>query len=123
MYIENKSAANYAVAKDNSPYFYAGYTTDIKKVFSKLNVDYRDSSIQNKWSDVYGQNAIPVVKGVAEQQKAMPDVKGMGLKDALYLLENMGMKVVVKGRGKIINQSVSPGTPLIKNSTVVIELG
>jgi cell division protein FtsI (penicillin-binding protein 3) len=123
MYIENKNATNYAVAKDSSSYFYAGYTKDIKKVFSKLNVEYRDSSIQNKWSDVYRQNAMPVIKGMSEQQKMMPDIKGMGLKDALYLLENMGMKVVVKGRGKIINQSVSPGTPLIRSSTVVIELG
>ncbi|MEI9911878.1 MAG: PASTA domain-containing protein [Bacteroidota bacterium] len=31
----------------------------------------------------------------------MPNVKGMGLKDALYLLENMGLKVTVKEGGKL----------------------
>ena len=123
MYIENKNATNYAVVKDSSSFFYAGYTKDIKEVLSKLHVGYKDSSTQNYWSDVYTQNTMPVIKGVAEQQKIMPNIKGMGLKDALYLLENIGMKVVVKGKGKIINQSVSPGTPLIKSSTVIIELG
>jgi hypothetical protein len=36
----------------------------------------------------------------------MPNVKGMGLKDALYLLENKGVKVVFKWKGKIITQSI-----------------
>ena len=53
----------------------------------------------------------------------MPNVKGMGFKDALYLLENTGIKVVVKGKGKIINQSIPPGTPLTKGFTVLVELG
>ena len=52
----------------------------------------------------------------------MPNVKGMGLKDALYLLENIGVKVSVKGKGKVINQSVAPGTALIKDISVMLEL-
>ncbi len=42
----------------------------------------------------------------------------MGLKDALYLLENMGLKVTVKGKGKVIVQSIQPGTALTKGITV-----
>jgi len=123
MYVEKKNATNYTVAKDNSAYFYAGYTKDIKNVFSKLNVSYRDSATQNNWTHVYAQDAMPVVKGTFVQQKIMPNVKGMGLKDALYLLENIGVKVVSKGRGKIINQSIPAGTPLTKGFTVLVELG
>jgi cell division protein FtsI (penicillin-binding protein 3) len=52
----------------------------------------------------------------------MPNVKGMGMKDALFLLENMGLKVSVKGKGKIIAQSVAPGMPLAKGITVMLEL-
>ncbi len=51
----------------------------------------------------------------------MPDLKGMGLKDALYLLENMGVKVSVKGKGKVIHQSLAPGTALTKDRAVVLE--
>jgi cell division protein FtsI (penicillin-binding protein 3) len=52
----------------------------------------------------------------------MPDVKGMGLKDALYLLENMNIKCVPNGRGKVKVQSISPGIALQKNETVFIQL-
>jgi cell division protein FtsI (penicillin-binding protein 3) len=52
----------------------------------------------------------------------MPNVKGMGLKDALYLLESMGLRVSVKGRGKIMTQSVRPGMSLAKGITVMLEL-
>ena len=46
----------------------------------------------------------------------------MGLKDALYLLEGMNMKVVTKGRGKVSVQSIDPGTTINKNQLVKIEL-
>jgi len=123
MYVEKKDATNYVIVKDSSAYFYAGYTKDIKNVFSKLNVSYKDSAAQNNWTHVYAQDAIPVIKGTLIQQKIMPNIKGMGLKDALYLLENIGVKVVSKGRGKIINQSIPAGTPLTKGFTVFVELG
>jgi cell division protein FtsI (penicillin-binding protein 3) len=123
MYVEKKNATNYAAVKDSSAYFYAGYTKDVRSVFSKLNVNYKDSATQANWTSVYVQDAMPVMKGNVVQGKLMPNVKGMGLKDALYLLENIGVKVVAKGKGKIINQSVPAGTPLTKGFTVVVELG
>jgi cell division protein FtsI (penicillin-binding protein 3) len=52
----------------------------------------------------------------------MPNVKGMGLKDALYLLESMNVKVVARGRGKVVNQSIEAGAQLLKGTTVIIEL-
>jgi cell division protein FtsI (penicillin-binding protein 3) len=52
----------------------------------------------------------------------VPDVKGMGLKDALYLLEGMDMRVAVKGVGKVRTQSLEPGAGFSKNETIAIEL-
>ena len=52
----------------------------------------------------------------------MPNVKGMGLKDALYLLENMGVKVKISGKGKVSGQSIAPGTALAKGLTVILDL-
>jgi cell division protein FtsI (penicillin-binding protein 3) len=46
----------------------------------------------------------------------------MGLKDALYLLESMGVKVAVKGRGKVSAQSIAPGSNVAKGTSVVLEL-
>lgn len=124
-YIMKNKPANYAFTKDSSSYFYAGYTKDVKQIFSKLNVNYTDSATQHYWSRVYANNSSwqTVVRGNIVQQNLMPDVKGLGLKDALYLLENIGLKVMTKGKGKITNQSIPAGTPLTKGWTVVVELG
>jgi cell division protein FtsI (penicillin-binding protein 3) len=127
MYVDKKDPSLYAITKDSSTYFYAGYTNDIKNVYRTLNVGYADSAMQNSWSNTYAVNyqqisSQPVIRGNAIRQQKMPNVKGMGLKDALYLLENMGVKVVIKGKGKIITQSVSPGAALGKGITVMLEL-
>jgi cell division protein FtsI (penicillin-binding protein 3) len=52
----------------------------------------------------------------------MPDVKGLGLKDAVYMLENQGLKVNVQGRGLIQGQSIAPGTKIIKGQTIILQL-
>jgi len=39
----------------------------------------------------------------------MPDVRGLTLRDALFLLENRGLKVQASGTGRVREQSVSPG--------------
>jgi cell division protein FtsI (penicillin-binding protein 3) len=46
----------------------------------------------------------------------------MTLKDALYLLENMNVKVVTKGRGKVVAQDILPGTTINKNQTITLLL-
>jgi len=43
---------------------------------------------------------------------SVPDVKGMSLRDALYLLERKGVKVTVVGMGEVVAQNPAPGTPL-----------
>jgi cell division protein FtsI (penicillin-binding protein 3) len=53
----------------------------------------------------------------------VPLVQGMGLKDALYLLEKKGMKVSIRGRGKVLAQSVAPGTAITKGQTIYLQLG
>jgi cell division protein FtsI (penicillin-binding protein 3) len=122
MYVEKKNPSLYAAAKDSSNYFYAGFSNDIKNVYKTLNVVYTDSVAQNNWSSVYAGNYQPVMKTNNVRQQVMPNVRGMGLKDAIYLLENMGVKVTAKGKGKITMQSVAPGTSLAKGVTVILEL-
>ena len=57
-----------------------------------------------------------VVKGF------VPDVSGLGLKDAVYLLEKEGLQVHIKGRGRVIAQSIAPGSRIPKGQTIVLQL-
>ena len=53
----------------------------------------------------------------------IPNVIGMGLKDALFLLEDLGLQVKVKGSGFVRNQSINPGQKAIKGQLIKIDLG
>ena len=56
------------------------------------------------------------------QADIVPDVVGMGLKDALYLLESRGMRVEIAGRGNVMGQSITAGTRFSKGQTISIQL-
>ena len=51
----------------------------------------------------------------------VPELTGMGLRDAVYVLENLGMKVKVEGAGKVVKQSLRPGT-IIDNQEITLYL-
>ena len=52
----------------------------------------------------------------------MPNLKGMSGMDAVSILENLGVEVVLKGNGKVKKQSISQGTALSVDSKIVLEL-
>ena len=56
------------------------------------------------------------------QKNIIPDVIGMGAKDAVYALEKIGLKVTLVGIGKVESQSIPHGTRAIKGQTIKISL-
>ena len=52
----------------------------------------------------------------------VPDVKGMGARDAVYALESRGVKVRLTGRGKVAHQSLAPGNRIRKGETCILKL-
>jgi len=108
--------------KDSSQFYYAGSTRDMKRVINTIGLDYKDSSGKNEWSHLYASNDHTVLNKDMIVRQTIPNVKGMGLKDALYLLESMDLRVAAKGRGKVKTQSAEPGTALQKNETIILQL-
>lgn len=52
----------------------------------------------------------------------VPNVLGMGARDAVCVLSNRGLKVRMKGRGKVVSQSVASGSKVMKGQTVMLSL-
>lgn len=52
----------------------------------------------------------------------MPDLSKMELMDAIALLENFGMKVIIQGKGKKITQSIKKGKRIKKNQKIILRL-
>lgn len=65
-----------------------------------------------------------IIKGqeVKTEGQRIPNMKGMGLRDALMLLESQGMIVKVQGRGKVVNQSMNEGERISKGKEITIYL-
>lgn len=52
----------------------------------------------------------------------VPDVTGMGAKDAVYVLKKRGLKVTIQGMGAVESQSLSPGTEIKKGQSIKLVL-
>jgi cell division protein FtsI (penicillin-binding protein 3) len=63
------------------------------------------------------------VAGLKVVEGLVPDVRGMGGSDAVYLLESSGLKVKMKGIGKVLKQSLEAGNKIKQGQTIYIDLG
>lgn len=52
----------------------------------------------------------------------IPNVVGMGARDAVYLVESRGVKVKMEGRGKVVEQSLEPGRIIKKGDVMRLKL-
>jgi cell division protein FtsI (penicillin-binding protein 3) len=114
----------YAVApvKDSTLFLWSGWRQDFNSVFKKMNVPYHDSTSGSRWSYVQKEDNQVTARRMATTKQSMPNVKGMGLKDAVYLLENMKLKVVARGAGKVSQQSLVAGTGIANGQTIYLDL-
>jgi cell division protein FtsI (penicillin-binding protein 3) len=56
------------------------------------------------------------------EDKVVPDTRGMGLRDALFLLENAGLTVRSSGYGSVRSQSLNPGTRIKPGMNITLTL-
>jgi cell division protein FtsI (penicillin-binding protein 3) len=113
------------ITPDTTMYNYYGMKNDLHSIFSFLNITNRDSVNAGPWRSMSmkknsAELRVPV--GVMTAARVTPDVKGMGLKDAVYLLENKGLKAVVTGKGKVVSQSLIAGTSFTKGQKIILML-
>jgi cell division protein FtsI (penicillin-binding protein 3) len=105
-----------------TPFAKSGATEDIELVASMLKV----RCLKAKNTDwVYAtpsQKYITLSDNKQENGK-VPNVIGMGLKDALHLLENAGLTVKINGAGKVQKQSIVEGSILQRGKEIIIVLG
>ncbi len=109
--------------KDSSFFAYNGYKADLMYLTEKLKIGFADSTGRaDEWTRVNKNSAKAVLQKLPVDKNAMPPLKGLGLKDAIYLCEEMGLMVQVKGRGKVTEQSIVPGQPIAKGQLVQLSL-
>ncbi len=114
-------------ADTRTPSIKGGSRKDIQRICSDLNISPIVNSSTAEYISVTTHKdstatvtANPVNQSIT--RSLVPNVVGMGLKDAIYLLENAGLKVKVSGSGTIRKQSLNPGDKYIKGTEITLEL-
>jgi cell division protein FtsI (penicillin-binding protein 3) len=110
-------------AEPELPGHIAGRTEDLSIVLKEL--DFLDKRIKNDsgWAET-----VMTAEGNVElesryfEPEGIPDVVGMGASDAVFILENRGLKVSFKGQGKVSSQSIKAGAQLKKGQRIVLTL-
>lgn len=100
-----------------------GVSTDISSIARQLSIPMVEKNTTNGWVKGYYDNNLITTGGLKNTGKgAVPNVKSMTLKDAMFLLENAGLKVVIKGKGKVVEQSIQSGEKIIEGKVIEIRL-
>lgn len=110
--------------RDSSFYKFYGMKSDVNNILNAFNYKETDKAVKGKWITSILENgkAQLLADNISSQKNRVPDVAGLGLKDAVYLLENMGLKVVAVGKGKVIYQSLEQNSDFNKGQSIKIEL-
>lgn len=100
-----------------------GKGTELKEILTTLHLPWQGVATSTNWvsASVNDQQQV-ALEPVRQAKGAVPNVTGMGLKDALYLLENAGLRVEIRGAGKVTTQSIPGGTKIGKDQKIIIEL-
>ena len=107
------------------PHVKNGNLNEARYILQELDID-------NEWEgkydkeNAYGKTAMNTngvtLTRMEWTEGIVPDVKGMGAKDAVFLMEKKGLKVMLSGVGKVHRQSIAAGNKAIKGQTVRLEL-
>lgn len=85
--------------------------------------DWRENNMFSAWGrSVIARNEV-LLKGMPLNTEVVPDLTDMGARDAVYLLEQMGMKVQLEGYGVVQQQSLPYGHIIKKGEKILLRLG
>ncbi len=90
---------------------------------NSLNIDCPDYTINGEWATTERINDGKTNLNVANiKEGIVPNVIGMNVTDAVYLLENLGINTKFSGQGTVTQQSLQPGDSIRKGSTIQLKL-
>lgn len=95
---------------------------ELNEIIDELSIDTHVEG-DGEWARLAsGEEMEMEVKDILEKNM-IPELTGMGIRDAIYLLENRGVHVKYGGVGRVRAQSIKSGQPIVKGSTIFLTLG
>lgn len=96
----------------------------VEEVLDELDIKADTDSLETKWVVASAEQEENKVKlsDLTIREGLVPRVVGMGAKDAVFLLEQAGLRVSLSGVGRVVSQSIQPGQRVSKGQTVLLTL-
>ena len=104
------------------PRIRSGYRTDLVNLSNNLGLA-NHSVTNNEWVKTKVIDNSIFWEGINSKIYLVPNVVGMTLKDAIFILESRGLNVSFSGRGRVLRQSISPGKLIKDYKKITISLG
>lgn len=105
------------------PLILSGKRAETEKLLSSLPAAKPAGNANGEWLTVEKDSLDRmIIKTYIPVRDSVPSVLNMGLRDALYILENKGYRVKFSGKGRIVRQNPAPGSSLEKRGIIEIEL-
>ncbi len=104
------------------PLYLAGNTKDLKKIIQTCGIPADTSEIKSEWAVIMPDNDGVKLANRLIKEGRMPNVTGMNASDAVFLLEKLGLKTKITGRGIVKSQSVEMGKPINKGDVIILKL-
>lgn len=115
--------ANYPANADKYTKASMAWYEDVNDYCTMAGVRMVDAELNSEWVKVtHSVNGGVAMRSIELNDETVPDLTGMNVMDAVYLLESMGWKVSFSGRGLVESQSVKAGTKLDKGKTISLKL-
>jgi cell division protein FtsI (penicillin-binding protein 3) len=108
--------------ESDPPYSKSGYRKDLDIVLKHFGVPYFYYGEKSDWVTTTRLDSVVELRDRQIAREFVPNVIDMTLKDALYLLENQGLQVDARGRGKVNSQSLAPGTIYKPGQRISLEM-
>ncbi len=100
-----------------------GHKKDTDFVLESLNFSSENAEpINSEWVKTAKLKNTIAYKNYTIRKGLTPSVKGMGAKDAIFLLESLGLKTKIKGRGTVKKQSIPQGRKIKKGAVIRLTL-
>lgn len=95
----------------------AGQSDDVEHIAERLAINTDIKNDDSEWSiATVDETGCAVIETRKIEDGLVPNVVGMGLSDALYLLERAGLCVTHTGSGRVVSQSIRNGTRITENT-------
>ena len=113
--------AHASVDRNNLPPVKAGSQDELTLICNRLGISTHKMA-DGEWIKADSQNRALIWKPNTLKAGRIPDVSGMTLRDALFVLGNQGVKVRTMGTGRVKAQSLQAGLPIEKGTIITLTL-